>query len=199
MARGGDELLGLDDGALRPALTVACVLSPGPTYGRSHVERLEAQVAAHMAQPYRFVCVDDSPFPGWWAKVSLFEPGRFSGRMLYLDLDVTVVGSLDDLAAYPYQFCAIQDYQFPTRINSSVMAWDAGVADHIFGHFAYWAPITMRELRGDQDLIHKFQPAFTFPRRWCPSYKAHVMPVGRMPDDARVVVFHGRPKPWEIE
>ena len=80
------------------SLTVACVLSAGPTYNRSHVERLERMIATHMLQPYRFVCVDDSPFQGFWSKVSLFQTGRFSGRVLYLDLDVTVIGSLDDLA-----------------------------------------------------------------------------------------------------
>src|SRR3990172_3475193 len=116
-------------------LTVACVLSPGPTYNRSHVERLEVMVAQHMRQPYRFVCVDDSPFPGYWAKVSLFQPGRFTGRVLYLDLDVTVVGTLDELAYYPYPFAAIRDYQYPLQINSSVMAWDAGVSDCVYDDF----------------------------------------------------------------
>ena len=91
-------------------LIIACVLSPGPTYRREHVERLRGMVAAHMAQPYRFICLEDSPWPGFWAKVSLFEPGRFTGRVLYLDLDVTVVGPLDDLADYPHPFAACRDW-----------------------------------------------------------------------------------------
>ena len=176
-------------------LTVACVLSPGPTYNRSHVDRLEVMVAQHMSQPYQFVCVDDSPFPGWWAKVSLFETGRFTGRVLYLDLDVTVVGALDDLVDYPYPFVAIADYLNPLIINSSIMAWDAGIADSVYSDFT---PDVMERLHGDQNWIHEKVNATTFPKRWVPSYKANVLPTGKVPTDARVIVHHGFPKPWEV-
>lgn len=179
-------------------LNVACVLSEGPkrTYDVSHVRRLENMVAKYLNQPYRFECVDDSLYPGWWAKVSLFEPKRFKGRVLYLDLDVTVVGNLDDLANYPYQFAAIKDYQFPLTINSSVMVWDAGFADFLYNKFT---PDVMERLYGDQNWIHGNLPEFmTFPKSWCPSYKAHVLPTGKVPEDARVIVYHGRPKPWDL-
>ena len=153
-------------------------------------------IAEHMNQPYRFVCVDDSPFPGWWAKTSLFEPGRFTGRVLYLDLDVTVVGPLDELADYQYPFCAIRDYQYPLQINSSVMAWQAGVADSVYTDFT---PDVMGRLHGDQNWIHEKVRATTFPKHWCPSYRAHVQPTGKAPRDARVIVYHGRPKSWEVD
>lgn len=177
------------------SLTVACVLSPGPKYNRSHVDRLESMVSQHMRQPYKFLCVEDSPFPGWWAKVSLFRPGRFSGRVLYLDLDVTVIGPLDDLADYPYPFAAIRDYQYPLQINSSVMSWDAGVADCIYDDFT---PDVMDRLHGDQNYIYEKINPVTFPKRWCPSYKANVLPTGKVQKDARVIVHHGFPKPWEV-
>lgn len=175
-------------------LTVACVLSEGPkrTYDVTHVARLEDMVDKHLKQPYRFVCVDDSPYPGWWAKVSLFEPGRFKGRVLYLDLDVAVIGGLDDLADYPYPFAAISDYELPLTINSSVMAWDAGHLDHVYTSFT---TSVMQRLHGDQDWIHAQAATFHFPKRWCPSFKYHVMR-GRMHSDARVIVYHGEPKPW---
>lgn len=153
-------------------------------------------VDKHMSQPYRFVCVDDSPFPGWWAKASLFQPGRFSDRVLYLDLDVTVVGVLDDLADYAYPFAAIRDYQYPLQINSSVMAWDAGVADCVYIDFT---SDVMGRLHGDQNWIHEKVSATTFPKHWCPSYRAHVLPTGKAPTDARVIVYHGQPKPWEVD
>jgi alpha-N-acetylglucosamine transferase len=152
-------------------------------------------VADHFKQPYRFVCLDDSPFSGWWSKISLFEPGRFSGRVLYLDLDVTVVGALDDLADYPYLFAAIRDYQYPLQINSSVMSWDASVSDCVYNDFT---PEVMDRLHGDQNFIYEKINPVTFPKRWCPSYKAHVLPTGKVPNDARVIVYHGSPKPWDI-
>ncbi len=178
-------------------LTVACVLSKGGTYDRCHVDRLAGMVEQHVEQPYRFVCLDDSPFPKWWAKISLFEPGRFKGRVLYLDLDVTVTGGLDDLADYPAPFVGINDWERP-GINSSVMAWDAGVADHLFTEFE---PSVMGRLRGDQNWINEAMPTATiFPRAWCPSYKHNILRRlnNNLPKDCRVVVFHGHPKCWDL-
>lgn len=178
-------------------LTVACVLSRGPrrAYGPEHVERLREQVAEHLAEPHEFVCVDDSPYPGWWAKVSLFEPGRFSGRVLYLDLDVTVVGPLGDLAAFPHPLAACRDF-LSLRVNSSVMAWDAGSFDDLCDDFS---EDVMERLHGDQDWFweRRARDFACFPRHWCVSYKVATL-TQEWPDDMRVIVFHGAPKPWEI-
>ena len=183
----------------RSMLTVACVLSEGPkrTYDRSHVARLAFMVAGHLDSPYRFVCLDDSPFPGWWAKISLFEPGRFKGRVLYLDLDVTVVGGLGLIARYPASFVAIRDY-IKLGFNSSVMSWDAGAVDHLYTEFT---SDVMDRMHGDQDWITarmSGREAAMFPRKWCVSYRASVEPTGRVPTGAKIVVFHGSPKPWEV-
>lgn len=150
-----------------------------------------------MAQEHRFVCLDDSPFPGWWAKVSLFEPSRFTGRVFYLDLDVTVVGPLDDLANYPQPFVAMKDPLY-RGVNSSVMAWTPSAdTDRLYTEFT---PDVMKRLPGDQDWINEQMPkAARFPLGWCPSYKAHVRPRGRVSSGARVVVFHGKPRPWEVK
>ena len=142
-------------------LTVACVLSKGPKYNDEHVDRLRGQVRPHLNQPYNFVCLDDSPFPGWWAKISLFEPGRFEGRVLYLDLDVEVTGNLDDIADHPFPFAIIKDWgRF--GYNSSVMTWDAGSVDHVFTDFR---PGVAAQLPGDQDWItQKVPDAAILPR-----------------------------------
>lgn len=178
-------------------LTVACVCVPGGIYHEGHVERLRQMVERHLSLPFSFEVIRESPFPGWWAKVSLFEPRRFFGRVLYLDLDVTVVGSLNDLAelrAAPIY--AISDYQRPLTVNSSVMVWRAGHADAVYTRFT---PDVMGRLHGDQDWINECVRPARFPRRWCPSFKRDVQPAGRVPTDARVVVFHGKPKPWEVD
>lgn len=173
-------------------LTVACVLSDGPTYDLSHVRRLQDMVSENLSVPYRFVCLNDSPFPGWWAKISLFKPRRFKERVLYLDLDVTITGPLDDLADYGGPFVAISDWN-RRGLNSSVMTWDAGVADHLFTEFD---ETVMERLDGDQDWITEQMPdAAMFPLGWCVSYKRQG---GRSPSTAKVCVFHGRPKPWEV-
>ncbi len=199
-------------------LTVVCVLSTSDgrrQYDASHVERLRKMVAEHLTSIHRFVCLSDVDVPcerieltgdwvGWWAKVELFRPGLFESRVLYLDLDVTVVGELDEIAHYPEPFVAIKDWLRPT-INSSVMVWDGGVADHVYLNLA---DEDIERLRGDQDWITEQMPKVeTFPRDWCVSYRKSVVPLRRfmlpgqpvaMPTGAKVVVFHGEPKPWEV-
>lgn len=181
-------------------LTVACVFKKSKTYKRLYVERLERMVAQHLSQPYRFVCVDDSPFPGWWAKISLFN--RFSGRVLYLDLDSTVIGSLDALANHPAPFVIVKNFKEiredpKAKFNSSVMAFDADAARHLFTEFS---PAVMDRLNGDQDWISERLPnAETFPADWCVSYKVRrYLKLKTLPQDARVICYHGKPKPWEL-
>lgn len=154
-------------------------------------------IADHMHQPYRFVCVDDSPFLGYWAKLSLFEPGRFQGRVLYLDLDVTVKGSLDELADYPNPFVITKDW-FRFGFNSSVMSWEAGAADHIFIDFDHDRDAPNFK-GGDQAwIMHKHPIADLYPRGWVQSFKNACLRGGFEPD-LRVIAWHGWPKPWQLE
>lgn len=192
-------------------LTVACLLSKGPKrfYDASHVERLCKMVAEHVEQPYRFLCLTNTNehvsceslslvknWPGWWSKIEFFCPGLFKGerdRVLYLDLDVTITGKLDDLADYPAPFVICRDF-LKLGFNSSVMVWDAGYADTIYTLFN---DSVMERLTGDQNWIQEVMPnAQVFPKRWCISYKRSLVE-GR-PADMRVLVYHGDPKPWEL-
>ena len=162
-------------------------------------------VKKHMRQPFQFVCVADSRFRGWWAKIDLFKPGRFKGRVLYLDLDVTVTGNLDEIVAVISPFALIKDWG---RIgyNSSVMVWDAGYrdagyADRLYTEFnaSENEGGDMARPGGDQSYIwHKMHGEATFPKHWCRSFKRIVL-LHEPTDDMRVCVFHGRPKPWEVE
>ncbi len=194
------EHVGVDGGNFgMPDLTVACVCVPGGVYTLEHVSRLHGMVREQMSRPFLFACITQSQWPGWWAKIELFKLGRFEGRVLYLDLDVTVTGSLDDLVDMPAPFAIIDEWQRPGRMfNSSVMVWDAGGGEPIYRDFDEGV---MERLHGDQAWIHEKMPrAETFPRAWCLSYKKHIRPRldGSLPKDCRVVVYHGQPKPWDL-
>lgn len=182
-------------------LTVACVCV-GEKYPPAYVQVLRAMVARHLALPHDFVCLTDRPEAfdglgcirveprGWWSKIELFKPGRFPWRVLYLDLDVVVTGSLADLAA---RDGIIDDWNLP-GFNSSVMSWRAGDRD---GIFLRWSPADMRRLAGDQDWINETAPDWpTWPAEWCVSYRRHA--IEGPPKGARVVCLHGAPKPHEL-
>jgi hypothetical protein len=54
---------------------------------------------------------NDLPF--WWCGMPFWmekPPGIETRTLLYLDLDVVIVGSLDDLIEYPSNHCYMKDY-----------------------------------------------------------------------------------------
>lgn len=181
-------------------LTVTAVCVP-PGYDKGHLERLYGMVRDHLSQPFAWQPITASDKPGWWAKIDLFEPGRFEGRVLYLDLDVTVTGPLDDLVDPPRPPFVITRDWWSGGYNSSVMTWDAGVGDRIYTNFTL---DVMRWKGGDQQWITSCMPnAAILPADWCVSYKHNrrgVLPGVKptYPDDMRVCVYHGSPKPWEV-
>lgn len=178
-------------------LTVALVCVPGGIYDDSHIRRMVTQVEDYLECDHMFHVIRESDKPGWWAKIDLFQPGSFTGRVLYLDLDITIVGGLDEVATFDAPFAAIPDYTRFSTLNSSVMVWDVGYCDHIYKNFT---PDVMDTPGGDQAWITKQMPmARKFPRRWFPSYKLHVEPTGRIPDGAKAVIYHGQPKPWSTD
>jgi hypothetical protein len=191
-------------------LTVACVLRSGGQYHAGHVRGLMAQVERWMPGT-RFVCLSDVPvpcervelasdWPGWWAKVELFQ--HLKGRTLYLDLDSVIVG--DPLPLVTGRFTMIKNWVDPTLRASGVMSW-SGDYSHITKQFA---PIAQRVMDayvtskrwGDQAFIAEragrvdtFRPGLVVSYR----YQKHHFRRGKPPNGARVVAFNGTCVPWE--
>lgn len=197
-------------------LTVACVLRSGGIYSAEDVAKLRFGVTKHLPLVHRFVCLSDvwvpaeiiplkHDWPRWWSKIEVF---CLEGPVLYLDLDTAIVGDLSDLAKQAGQdeFTALRDFYSEKWIGSGLMAW-SGSMKRLYEIFsANSEPImTKYRSRGDQAFIGEHTNAV----RWqdiypgqVVSYKSHVRTAmnaretgtGEIPDNARVVCLHGRPK-----
>jgi hypothetical protein len=175
--------------------TLACVMVRGKRrdYTPIYVERLRDMVRRHTDRPFRTVCLTDQPdkMPagvmgvkvkspmegtrGWWRKIMLFHPKMpFKGRVLYLDLDVLVVGDINPILDFPADFAIAPD-SAPTfggkdhlrtvkGYQSSVMVWDHQARQQFYTEFDRTAP---RRLWGDQDFLKEKSPnERTFPGEW---------------------------------
>jgi hypothetical protein len=192
-------------------LTVACVFVRGHVpFTPEYVQRLKSMAKRHLP-PHRFVCLTDRPvfmgkhveaikirathpLFGWWAKLQLFNSShQFSGRMLYLDLDVLIVRDLSPVVDYPAPFALapcgapgfqpVSGHQTVKRFNSSVMAWNAGEQNHLWDD---WTPDVARRLWGDQDWIGERSPnAAAMPASWFPRLSAARPP---WDPDAKVIL-----------
>lgn len=189
------------------------------TYGPDHVRWLKEMVTRFCPVPHRFVCLTDTRvdgvdiiplrdnLPGWWSKMELF---REFDDVFYLDLDTVITGDLSDLVSHPHKFTALRNFSSKPdteRMGSGVMAWKG---DYRFLHEKFMqaprefmATFTSSKRWGDQGFINeglkgkfdRFQDLFP---GQIVSQKTD-MQNNILPTDARIVCFHGKPKPWEVK
>lgn len=169
--------------------------------GEEYVRHLMTGVAKHFEGNAKVHIVREGP-ASWWAKLSLFEPGRFPAgeRVVYFDLDTIITGDLSDLFNYDGPFMALRDWWQPGQLNSSVMSWTAGECDHIWTNWVKAGRPT-DDPRGDQAWITSQMPGAVKLQDILPgqfvSFKAHCL--GGVPDGVRAICFHGEPRPHQTE
>lgn len=153
-------------------------------------------------------------YPGWWSKICLFYPGLFDGPTLYFDLDTTIIGPIDDLAdqVHDKRLIMLHGMTNPRFPGSGVMGWGAQVPN-VFADFDRDPGLAMSRCVtssnwGDQGFIAHHVEALSFwqdllPGQIC-SFKVHCLRIVQgprigavPPSGARVVCYHGIPKPWD--
>ena len=203
-------------------ISVFCVLRSGGEYKPNHVLRLHRQVLNHLPDA-DFRCLSDIEikgirtlpliydWPGWWSKMELFRP-EISGDILFMDLDTSIVGSFADIASIN-QLALMRDIYRPEGLQSSIMYIPEAAREEIWAEWIerpqHWMEIYQKG--GDQAFLERFW--LDRASRWQDllpgqiiSWKSHVRPAvygdesgnGSIPADARVVIFHGKPRPWDI-
>lgn len=200
-------------------LTVACVYKANPQSGFSpeYIYRLRHMVAQHLPLPHNFVCYTDERLddvltralvPGWhgWLnKCSLWRVPS-DGDILYFDLDTVILGDISWLAQRP-QFTMLNDLGRELsewRLQSGMMYLTPEARTLLNSR---WDEKRFRQMGGDGQWMHsvvmrseceRFQDVA--PGQVC-SYKYDVCRKwnGKIPSDVRVVCFHGRPRPHEVD
>lgn len=197
-------------------LTVACVLRSGGDYAAEHVLALQAAARkfwpAH--EPFRFVALTDVDIPGvecrplrskwqgWWTKMELFAAAQDDlGDILYFDLDTMIVGALDDVVAVE-DLTLLADFYKPRLLQSGMMMLPAAYRPAAWAAWLEGPRVIMAAYRGDGEFLHAvwIGVAATWqsvlPAQVC-SYKVHCRRSDSVPVGARVVCFHGQPRPWD--
>jgi hypothetical protein len=193
-------------------------LHPGSSeFTPAHVQALQRQFEQH-APFASFECltdvnvpgVDCKPlehnWPGWWSKMNLFSPSM-KGDFLFVDLDTVIVGSLDDLAK-ANKLTLLRDFYrdgkklkeglggglcFLPEVDRAVV-WDYWIKNPLLA-------MRMAGHKGDMAVFEQFYRNTA--DRWqdvlpgqIVSHKVHCQ--HGVPPEARVICFHGKPRPWEV-
>lgn len=180
-------------------MKIACVLKPSQEYDTDYVDHFLNGLRKQL-DSYEFLLIGGSEYPGWWSKLELFRPD-IKGDLLYFDLDTMIVGNLDDILAIN-TLTVLSDFNVPNRMASGMMfipehergnIWEEWIKDPD-GHMHQWGG------HGDGGFLSQFWEGAA---RWqdlvpgqIVSYKNHCMEI--VPYEARVVCFHGRPRPRDV-
>jgi hypothetical protein len=206
----------------------------GKKFSAKYVNRLYGMVSRNTSIKFRFVCFTENgngirpeveiqslpeldlptsqPERGW-RKLTVFAKnfGGLQGTTLFLDLDVVIVGNLDEFFTYPGVFIIAHDKKSSKKIegNSSVFRFEIGQFTQILDYFKQNSDIVKNEVRHEQAYlsreIHKLGKLNYWPDEWVPSFKYRCCPswvkswfeAPSIPRGAKIILFHGLPNPPE--
>jgi hypothetical protein len=155
-----------------------------------------------------------------WRKLCLFRPDLpIEGMALFLDLDIVITGPLDDFFSYGtadeipiiHNWIPAHKKWFrpdPMIGNSSVFRFHLNHCTFVWEQFHRekdWALATFRPPQSY--LTHCIRPRLKFwPASWVRSFKRHCRPMfpfnlilePKLPQDARIIAFHGKPDPDDV-
>jgi len=208
----------------------------GSKYGADYVNKLYGMVSRNISIPFRFICfteiatdireeviIRDLPNLGLpenipergWLKLATFQSplADLQGTTLFLDLDVIILGNLDDFFEYDAEFaiCFDQKKKAQKIGNSSVYKFEAGAHSDVLEYFQENFDDIKNRYRNEQAyLSDKFNQKGLlkfWPKQWTPSFKYHCIPkfpsnfwkVPFIPKGSKVILFHGKPEPYEAE
>lgn len=206
-------------------LKIATVLKVGEWRNRGlhveyfdkHVEWVKKQIEKYVSCEHEFICLSDIDLPytvplaynlpGWWSKMELFRDDLELDDVFYLDLDTVIIDDITHIVSCSADFMALRNLSSPTRgIGSGLMRWK-GDYSHLFDKFID-DPFTIMdtyivsEKWGDQGFIQDNQsPIEHFQDRFpeeIVSFKFDLKH-GDPREKNKIVVFHGKPKPWEVD
>ena len=221
--------------------TVIC-MKWGPLFPPDYVNVLFNACRRAISGPFRFVCLTDDGFglaagiealpipdiglskeewftPGVWPKLALYAPRLhdITGRCLFIDLDMMVLGGLDGMFDHPAPFIGIgvgpgwhprAGPDVPRQLGTGVFAFQAGAHGDVLAAFQADRKAARARFANEQDFVlgHVRDVQF-WPRGWVISFKRYLrrppgvdlfLPPKAPPASARIVAFHGDPRPIDL-
>jgi hypothetical protein len=156
-------------------------------------------------------------FTGWRKLSSLSpqltrKPYNLSGTILFFDIDMIITDNIDDFWTFKGgDFCIIENWTQKGRGigNSSVYRYELENMHHIFHDFESRYEQVYNQFDNEQmyltKMVNETMAVQWWPDDWCKSFKIHCMPPRllrgalrpKMPDNCKILVFHGPPKPTD--
>lgn len=152
-------------------------------------------------------------YDGAWPKLGVFSQDLYglTGRGLFIDLDMIICGDLAPFFTHAQGLVTIDEGVWNDGAAStmtSIFAFDLGAMSGILQRFVADRDGMVARYKIEQAYLHgEAQPISYWPAEWLVSFKRHLrQPLlldrfqhpKQPPEAARIVVFHGRPRPIDL-
>ena len=199
----------------------------GTEFSAEYVNKLFRGIQRHSTIPLNFICYTDDPtgvdcetrpfvepLMHWWYIIGLFNPAHgFKEKTVYFDLDTVILQNIDHILSMDVEFATLRDFYRPYGLQTACILWEPE-----WGVFIWERLKSQYSSLLDYQTLLKFDggtnrfleesvgtgPTITriqdrFPDH-CISYKVHIRDKQRPCnfDQARIVFFHGKPRPHEV-
>lgn len=209
-------------------MIIATVLRSGGEFTPDHVRWLHSQLPKRLSavcfSDVPITGIETIPllerWPAYWAKMELFRP-EINEDIFYLDLSTVITGDITDILSNE-RLTMMRDFMFPHSLGSGLMRIPQECKARVYDAFAahpgyHMARCATPQIRGDQGFLGKMLTGVSRWQNLYPgqilSYRANVVHRSRskwaeyglsrgngsLPNDARIVCFHGHPRPWDVE
>lgn len=157
---------------------------------------------------------DNIPERGWLKLATFKNPlSDLTGTALFLDLDVVIVNNINCFFELDVDFALCYDEKKKKQKigNSSVYKFNVGEHAEVLEYFQKNFEIIKNNYRNEQaylsDKINQKGMLNFWPKEWTPSFKYHCIPKFPynlwqepiIPKEAKIILFHGKPEPYEAE
>ena len=206
-------------------MRIITALNDGPSdFKPVHVKALWAQIQQHSVGA-EFSCITNQKilgvdcipsignWPGWWIKLEVYRPD-IRGDVLWMDLDTVITGSLTEILA-TRRLTMLRDFyrdgkKLKEGLQASLMMLPEAARAQVWADWVTNPTLHMAHLnyKGEQPMLEKhFHKTAD---RWqdvlpgqTVSWKVdcgggNLFQPARVPANARVIVFHGKPRPWDV-
>lgn len=202
----------------------------GDRYGSEYVNRLYAMVLRNTKRPLRFICITDDktglsndietrPMPEFdlpetfrykgFRRMFLFKESLYDlkGKVLHLDVDLVLTGSIDDFFDYepdaPY--IVAENWTQPGKGigNMSVFRYEIGALTKIWNRFSADPIGMLQKYVNSQTFCSRTLGEFPmYPLEWCIGFKQSLIPKWPLnffvtppppAEHVKVVAFTGKP------
>lgn len=150
-----------------------------------------------------------------WLKLATFQNplADLKGTALFLDLDVVIVDNIDCFFELEAEFAVCFDEKKKAQKigNTSVYRFEINKHEDVLDYFLNNFDSIKSNYRNEQaylsDKMNEKNNLTFWPKDWTPSFKYHCIPKFPLnflrepfiPEGAKIILFHGKPEPYEAE